>query len=123
MKGVNILNQNIEVINKDLWAVKFSFLPFISEIDYKPDDEVPTHEDSGRITNDGILILNKDYVGFNILKEHFPKVMKKKDKQLKKEIKASQALKNKTDWQMVYYAMLQIEAERRNKLKGVKSWN
>lgn len=116
---MNKLNKNIEVINKDLWAVRFSFLPFISEIAYTPDDEVPIHEDSGRITNDGILLLNKEYAGFNILKEHFPKVMKKKDKQLKKEIKASQALKNKTDWQNVYYAMLQIEAERRKK-KGVK---
>jgi hypothetical protein len=120
---VNKLNKNIEVINKNLWAVKFSFLPFISEIDYKPDPDIPAYEEFGRATNDGILILNKDYAGFNILKEHIPKVMKKKDKQLKKEIKASQALKNKTDWQNVYYAMLQIEAERRKKEKGMKYWN
>jgi len=114
------MNQNIEVINKHLWAVKFSFLPYISEIDYKPDDEIPAYEEFGRVTNEGLLILNKDYPGFRILKDLLPKLMKKKDKELIKEIKASQALKNKSDWQNVYAAMLQVEAERRKKERGEK---
>lgn len=112
------MNQNIEVINKHLWAVKFSFLPFINEIDYKPDSEIPAYEEFGRVTNDGLLILNKDYPGYKIFKEWLPKLMKKKDKQLNKEIKAAQALKNKTDWQTVYALMLQVEAERRKKERG-----
>jgi len=118
--GENTMNKNIEIINEHLWAVKFSFLPFISEIDYKPDPEIPAYEEFGRVTNDGLLILNKDYPGFQILKEWMPKLMKKKDKQLNKEIKASQVLKNKTDWQNVYAAMLQVEAERRRKERGGK---
>lgn len=112
------MNQNIEIINKQLWAVKFSFLPFISEIDYKPDVEVPAFEEFGRATNEGILILNKDYPGYRIFKEWMPRLMKKKDKVLNKEIKASQALNNKTDWQTAYAAMLQVEAERRMKERG-----
>ena len=31
------MNQNIEVINNHLWAVRFSHLPFMPGIDYKPD--------------------------------------------------------------------------------------
>jgi len=114
------MNQNIEIINPHLWAVRFSFLPFISEIDYKPDSEIPAFEEFGRVTNEGLLILNKDYPGYKILKEWLPKLMNKKDKQLYKEIKASQALKNKTDWQTVYALMLQVEAERRKKERGEK---
>lgn len=117
-RGENKVNQNIEVINKHLWAVKFSFLPFINEIDYKPDSEIPAYEEFGRVTNDGLLILNKDYPGYKIFKEWLPKLMKKKDKQLNKEIKAAQALKNKTDWQIVYALMLQVESERRVKERG-----
>ncbi len=114
------MNQNIEVINKHLWAVKFSFLPFISEIDYKPDAEIPAYEEFGRVTNGGLLILNKDYPGFQIFKDWFPKLMKKKDKQLNREIRAAQVLKNKNDWQIAYSAMLQVEAERRKKERGEK---
>ncbi len=112
------MNQNIEVINKHLWAVRFDHLPFISEIDYKPDPGIPAYEEFGRVTNDGVLILNKDYPGFRILKEWIPKIMRKKDKQLLKEVKASKVLKNKTDWQTVYSSMLQVESERRGKERG-----
>lgn len=111
-------NNNIEVINKHLWAVKFSLLPFIQEIDYKPDPEVPAYEEFGRVTNDGLLILNKDYPGFRILKDLLPKLMKKKDKQLNSEVKKLLDLKNKTDWQNAYAAMLQVEMERRVKERG-----
>lgn len=111
------MNKNIDVINKKLIAVRFSLLPFIKEIEYKPDDEVEAYEEFGRVTNEGVLILNKDYPGFNILKEWMPKLMKKKKKHLTKELKAAQALKNKTDWQMAYTGMLQVEKERRLKEK------
>ena len=30
-------NPNIEIINKNLWAVRFSLIPFIPQISYKPD--------------------------------------------------------------------------------------
>lgn len=116
------MNQNIEVINKHLWAVKFSFLPFISEIDYKADPEIPAYTEFGRVTSEGLLILNKDYQGFEILKSLFQKLMKKNDKQLTKEIKASQILNNKTDWEKVYANGLQVEAERRLKERQVKSY-
>lgn len=113
------MNKNIEIINDNLIAVKFSMIPWIKEIDYKPDGVIPAHEEFGRVTSDGVLLLNKDYPGFKIFKEWMPKLMKKNDKQLKKEIKAGKELNNKTDWQTAYSAMLQVEFERRLKEKAV----
>ncbi|KAB3534420.1 hypothetical protein F8154_08940 [Alkaliphilus pronyensis] len=114
------MNKNIEVINKDLLAVKFSLLPLIKEIDYTPDEEIPLNMQPGVNADGGIMILNKECPGFRIYKEWMPKIMKKKDKQLKREIKAAEALKSKTDWQITYSAMLQVELERRSKKRGDK---
>ncbi len=116
------MNQNIEVINEHLWAVRFSYLPFIAEIDYLPDPTVPIYEEPGRITNDGLMLLNKDNRGYPMLKDMFPKLMKKSDKQLKRELITGNKLKNKNAYQTLYAAMLQVEQERRLKIrKGVKA--
>ena len=112
------MNQNIEVINKHLWAVKFSYIPFISEIEYKPDGEIPAYQECGRITNDGILILNKDYPGFKFLIDLLSKLMKKRDKHLHKEIKAFQLQKNTSVMDQIYSSGLQVEIERRSKERG-----
>lgn len=113
------MNQNIEVINKNLWAVRFSLLPMIKEIQYEPVSDILLHEQSGSITDNGIMILNKEYPGYQIYKEWIPKIMKKKNKQLKREIKNAGMIKLKTDWQVLYATMLKVEQERRGK-EGVK---
>jgi hypothetical protein len=118
------MNQNIEVINPQLWAVKFSFFPFISEIEYTPDSEVPPGEESGCITNDGLIILNKDHPGYDLLKDLFPKLMMKTSRQLKKQLKTAKLMKSKSIYENLYATMLVVEAERRNKQQGkkVKEW-
>ena len=55
------MNKNIEVINKHLWAVKFSLLPFIKEIEYRPVESIPIEEEPGRIAEGGILILKVNF--------------------------------------------------------------
>ncbi|KMY49237.1 hypothetical protein [Peribacillus loiseleuriae] len=114
------MNRNIEVINKELWAVKFCFLPYITEIDYLPDPEIPMFEEPGRITNDGLMLLNKDHKGYPLLKGMFPKLMKKSNKQLKKELFLGKRLKNKTANQILYASMVQVEIERRSRLKKAR---
>lgn len=46
-------NPNIEVINKNLWAVRFSLIPFIPQISYKPDPSVPLEQVPGQFGPDG----------------------------------------------------------------------
>lgn len=117
------MNQNIEVINNHLWAVKFSFIPFISEIEYKPDPEFPAYKEPARLLSDGLLILNKDDPNFEIWKHLFQRLMKKTDKQLKKELKKSQLLGEKTIWQKIYADGIQVEVERRLKERGGHNGN
>jgi hypothetical protein len=114
------MNPNIEVINKKLWAVRFSYLPYIQEIQIIPDKAFPIEDEPGRIAPGGLMILNKDYRGYDILKDLFPKLMKKKERIIEKELKAGQTLKEKSNWQNLYYAMLQVEKERRLKERMVK---
>ena len=113
------MNKNIEVIAPDIWAVRFSLIPFIVEIDYKPDSSVVAYEEPVRVSNDGIIILNKDNQLFEILKSQFPKTMKKKDKQLKKELNYLKLVKNKTDYHWIYLGMIETEMQRRLKRKGL----
>lgn len=115
------MNKNIEIINKNLWAVKFSHLPYIEEIDIEPDALMPLEEEPGRIASGGLMILNKDYPGFNILKDFFPRLMKKKDKQIDKDLQNFRLRKTLTEWESLYHAMLQVEKERRIKERAVKN--
>ena len=69
-------NPNIEVINKNLWAVRFSLIPFIPQISYKPDPEVPANQVPGQFGPDGIMVLNKDFKHYELVKKaasgHYP---------------------------------------------------
>lgn len=41
-------NPHIEVLNKNLWAVRFSLLPYIPQISYKPDPSIPLEQVPGQ---------------------------------------------------------------------------
>lgn len=79
-------NPNIEVINKNLWAVRFSLIPFIPQISYKPDPSVPLEQVPGQFGPDGIMILNKDFKHFELVKKATEAVMKLKNRQIEKEL-------------------------------------
>ena len=79
-------NPNVEIINKYLWAVRFSLIPFIPQISYKPDPAVPLEQVPGQFGPDGIMILNKDYRYFEIVKKGAESVMKLKTRQIEKEL-------------------------------------
>lgn len=117
---VNTMNQHIEVINDHLMAVKFSYIPFIKEIDYRPDNEIPMFEEPGRISTNGTLLLNKDYTGYAIIKSMYPEVMRKSDKRIQKELISAVRIREKTPRQIIYISMLELEKERRGKEKWWK---
>lgn len=115
------MNPHIEVLTKKLYAVKFSYLPWISDIDIAIDPSIPVTEEPGRITSDGIMVLNKDHPGYLVLKNGFLVLQKKKLKGLKQMMQQTEKVINKTPKQNLYHFMLQVELERRAKeslLKG-----
>lgn len=115
------MNKNIEVINEHLWAVKFSYIPYINEIEYKADPDTPAYTEPARLADDGLLILNKDYKGYNIMKATFIKIMKMSDKQLNFEIEHFK--ENKSKYQIIYAVLLPCEAERRTKERMANNGN
>jgi hypothetical protein len=115
------VNKNIDVLNDNLWAVRFSLLDFIPEIDFLPDPNIPIHDEPGRVTSDGLLILNKDHKGYPLCKVRFPILMEMTVKQLKKEFSNSFSIKGKVQGVgELYRSMIQVELERREKVKASK---
>ena len=112
------MNQNIEVINSKLWAVRFSLLQYIQEIEYKPDPEFATDREFGRISKDGILVLNKDFSGYKWIMKFLPNLMRKSNKYLFKELKKHRPVKHDEVEDIVYKSCLVMEIERRNKEMG-----
>ena len=57
-------NPNIEVINKNLWAVRFSLIPFIPQISYKPDPSVPLEQVPGQFGPGAVQLRFKGVAAF-----------------------------------------------------------
>ena len=79
-------NPNVEIINKYLWAVRFSLIPFIPQISYKPDPAVPLEQVPGQFGPDGIMILNKDHKFYDLFRKCAVSAMKLKPRQIRKEL-------------------------------------
>jgi len=106
------MNQNIQVINENLWAVNFYYLQYIPELDYKG-----TKEDLDlkvtSYTNDGKIVLNKNHEIYPTLKNFIPRLMKNTDAELEKKISE---MKNKTidSYEEFYMFALELEINRRS---------
>ncbi len=112
------MNRNIEVIVPGkLAAVKFSYIPFIQEIEYTPDAEVPAYSESCRITSDGVLLLNKDVSGYEVLKEIFVGVVSSSRKQLRNQHIKIMRQSHRSSYDALYILCLEAEMERRKKAK------
>lgn len=112
-----MMNPHIEVINDKLWAVRFSLLQWIKDIDYKPDPEIPMNEELVRISKEGITILNKDHKAYSLVKKFLPKLMKKSSKELSKELDRCALIANKQLSDYVYRLTVMLEIQRRKELK------
>lgn len=112
------MNHNIEIINDKLYAVKFTLIPFIKEINYTPEPNTKAFTEPLRISDKGIIILNKDHKVYKILKALILKVMKYKDKKLERKLKPMSGMKSNNVMRLCYAIALQAELERRQKEKG-----
>ena len=106
-------NPNIEIINKNLWAVRFSLIPFIPQISYKPDPSFLLEQVPGQFGPDGIMILNKDYRYFELVKKATKAVMRLKTRQINKELDSLHYFPQNQPLQVIYRYCLLAELERR----------
>jgi hypothetical protein len=70
------MNKNIEIINSHLWAVKFSWLPWITDIKLEANPGYPLEKELARTTKEGIIILNADFHDFGKAKIGFLRMQK-----------------------------------------------
>ena len=110
-------NPNIEVINKNLWAVHFSLIPLIPQINYKPDPSIPLEQVPGQFGPDGIMVLNKNFKHFELVKRTTKAVMKLKPRQIRKELDNLGRFPANQPLQVVYRYCLMAELERRKVVK------
>ena len=110
-------NPNIEVINGNLWAVRFALIPMIPQISYKPDPEVSLADLPGQLTPDGLMILNKDFKFYDKLLKITQTVMKMKDRVIRKEIIEMGKAPANNVVHVLYQYSLKAELERRRAKK------
>lgn len=113
-------NSHIEVINKNLWAVRFSLIPFIPQINVSSDYTDNLNQEKFLLLDNGIVVLNKDDSMYLLLKTAFKAVMKLNSRQITKELNlyAVGALKKTSSKSIVHHAVLKIEQERRKMVKN-----
>ena len=111
-------NPNIEIINPSLWAVRFSLIPMIPQISYKPDPECRLETLPGQLSPDGIMLLNKDYRLYERIRKTTLIAMGLNDRVLKKEIAEFSKVPAKNPGHVIYLYCLRAEVERRKLKKG-----
>ena len=111
-------NPNIEIINENLWAVRYALIPLIPQINYKPDPNVPLEHLPSQISPNGVLLLNKDFKWYEILRKNSVIAMKLTTGQIKKEISNKGRVPAKTPAAAIYQYCLTAELERRKVKKG-----
>lgn len=116
---LNHENSNIEIINKNLWAVRFSLIPMIPQMSWEPDPKIPAEKTPFQLSPTGIMVLNKDFKQYTQIKNCLPALMKLKPKALKSEFNMVNALKNQSSNSVIYRLCLQMETMRRDNEKVV----
>lgn len=114
-------NPNIEIINKNLWAVRFSLIPMIPQISITHKEGTST-EDLNELeltfTPDGIMVLNKDHKFYDLFRKCAVSAMKLKPRQIRKELDALAKAPNYQPFPVIYRYCLMAEMERRKIKKG-----
>lgn len=120
------MNKNIEIIVPGkLAAVKFSYIPFISDIQYTPDSEVRAYSEPLRITDDGVFLLNKDHPSYESLKNVLVPMTRLSEKQLHRKHGKLAKTPNVDKITETYKLCMEAEMERRKKAQkgGGRLWH
>lgn len=111
-------NPHIEIITENLWAVRYSLIPLIPQISYKPDPQIPLEHLPSQLSPNGVLLLNKDFRWYGILHKNAIITMKLTTGQIKKEIVKRGRVPAKTPAAAIYLYCMKAELERRKIKKG-----
>ena len=115
------MNRNIEIIIPGkLAAVKFSYIPFISEINYNPVEGIKPYSEYGSITDQGMLLLNKDIPSYETLKKVFMSIMPLSYAKLNWQRSKLTAKQQRSLFDEINLLCIELEQERRKKRKEVK---
>lgn len=118
-------NPNIEIINRNLWAVRFSLIPLIPQINITHREGTEAVESLNDLelsfTPEGIMVLNKDNKRFSMFRDAAIQAMKLKDRNLGKELFRLSKIPPAKPFDVIFRYVLMAEAERRKNKKGVKS--
>ena len=114
-------NPNIEIINRHLWAVRFSLIPMIPQISITHKEGTES-TDLNRLeltfTPDGIMVLNKDQKYYNLFRKAAVSAMMLKPRQIRKELVDLAKQPMNQPLPMIYRYCLMAELERRKIMKG-----
>ncbi len=118
-------NPHIEIINRDLWAVRFSLIPLIPQINITHREGTEPAESLNDLeltfTPEGIMVLNKDNKRFSMFRDAACRVMKLTDRQLQKEMKWLATRPPKKPFDVILRYVMMAEVERRKIKKGVQT--
>ncbi|MBM7562725.1 hypothetical protein [Fusibacter tunisiensis] len=111
------MNRNIDVLGKELLAVRFNLIPLMPEIELGGSvlDEI---NEFARLTKDGVIVLNKDHPGYEIAKRRMMKIVKMKDYEISFSINYLNEKKSDEPMRELYRTMLIFERDRRSIKKG-----
>ena len=108
------MNQNVEVILPELWAVnsKWIELGWIKEL--SPISDFGNSKNKyASLTNDGVLILKKESEFYPILKKFIPRIMKYTDQELQYRSREMEQKENPNGYEKIYLNCMQWEIKRR----------
>ena len=106
------MNQNIEVINENLWAVNSSYIRmgYIQELTPLPEQSDNPYVS---LTNEGIMILKKESEFYPILKKLLVKIMGHSDEQLTCAVQKMRKVSKPDAYEKMYLNVLEWEIKRR----------
>ena len=118
-------NPHIEIINRELWAVRFSLIPLIPQINITHREGTEPAESLNDLelsfTPEGIMVLNKDNKRYSMFRDAACRVMKLNDRNLAKELLRVSKIPPAKPFEVIFRYVLMAEAERRKIKKGVQT--
>lgn len=116
-------NANIEVLTENLWAVRFSLIPLIPQLNLIHKEGTDTLSTSDfrdlpcQFGPDGIMVLNKDFRWYDTVRKTMLKVMRMSTWKIVKELSPAALRAADTPQKVIRQYCLQAETERRKQRK------